>query len=249
MPKISVVLITFNEEKNLPATLQAVSPVADEIVILDSFSSDSTRQIAERFGAKFFQQVFDGYGKQKNDALRLAQNDWILSIDADEVLTPQLQNELMQFKNSAASASAFRIGRRNHYCGKFIRHCGWYPDKAVRLFDRRFFCWSSSLVHEVVIPCSDEASSRIGELTGELNHYTYSSVENHKSKALHFAAQAAREKQSKGKSPSFCLACVKAAARFFRTYFLKLGFLDGYFGFVISQMAAVYAFHKYYWVK
>src|SRR5580700_10455407 len=146
MIRISTVIITFNEERNLARCLDSVKNIADEIIVVDSYSTDNTAAIAAAYNARFIQNEFAGYSQQKNFATQQASYDWILSLDADETLSAELINSIMEVK-SAPQFSAYQIPRLTNYCGKWIRHCGWYPDKQTRLYDRTKGCWEEKKVH------------------------------------------------------------------------------------------------------
>lgn len=244
MLNISGVVITFNEEKKIARCIESMIGVVEEIVVLDSFSTDSTRQICEHYGVRFFQQKFSGYGKQKNDAVDLAKYDYILSLDADEVLSDELRDELIALKKSDSVEKAYYLRRRNFYRDHFVRFCGWYPDLKLRLFDRRFLRWNLNGVHETVqLP----EGVKCPILKSDFFHYTYDSYQQHLSSAMKFASISAKQRCEKGMKPSMALAILKSVFRFFKTFFLKLGFLDGKYGFLISWVSAKYAFHKYFW--
>ena len=164
MPKISAVIITFNEEKNLKRCLESLGDLPDEILIVDSFSTDRTKEIAESFKARFIQHKFDGYIEQKNVALNLAKNDYVLSLDGDEALSPEL---LKSIKELDLSFDAYTMNRLTNYAGHWVRHCGWYPDTKLRLFNRKKGRWGGANPHDKVLM---ETSSRIKHLKGDILH-------------------------------------------------------------------------------
>lgn len=239
MSDISAVIITYNEEANIERCIKSLLPVASEIVVVDSFSTDRTEEICNRLGARFFKNRFEGYGPQKQFATSLASNRWILSLDADEVVSAEMAHSIKNIKNIDDYA-AYSFNRQNFYCGKRIRFCGWYPDTKVRLFDRQQISWNNKLVHESVC-CKD--SSTVKHLRGDILHYTYQSVEQHEEKARKYALLAAKELG--GKRYSALKIYAKAAFRFFRIYVLKLGFLDGSLGFRLSLTGAKFVYWKY----
>ncbi len=242
MLSISVVVITFNEEKNLSRCLASVAGIADEIIVVDSFSTDGTRVIAESFNAKLVSRAFDGYAKQKNFATGLAKNDWILSLDADEELTVALRTSIESIKEDTSTA-LFRIPRLTNYCGKWIKHCGWYPDLQGRLYNRRLGAWEEKMVHEFWKPAED--GHVIAVLRGDLLHYSFSSIGEHMRKIEKYTELAALEAQKRGRKASVFKMIFSPVWHFISEYFLKLGFLDGYYGFVICRLSAYSAFAKY----
>lgn len=244
MIKISGVVITFNEEKKIGKCLESMMGVVDEIVVLDSFSTDATPEICKKYNVRFEQQQFKGYGVQKRDAVALASYDYILSLDADEVLTEELRTEINELRKLESPAAAYCLNRHNYYAQHFVKHCGWFPDYHLRLFDRRVVNWSGNLVHETVeVPQGIECV----KLKGGFNHYTYDNYAQHKASAMKFAGFAAKQRQEKGKKPNVLVASFKALFRFVKTFIFQLGFLDGYYGLLISWVSAKYAFRKYNW--
>lgn len=242
MLSISVVVITYNEEKNLSRCLASVAKLADELIVVDSFSTDGTRQIAESFNATFVSRAFDGYAKQKNYATSLAKNDWILSLDADEELTPELLSSIESIKKET-SITLFRLPRLTNYCGKWIKHCGWYPDLQGRLYNRRFGAWEEKLVHEYWKP--EDENTRVSVLKGDLLHYSFSSIGEHMRKIEKYTELAALDANRNGKSAGILKVIFSPLWHFISEYFFKLGFLDGYYGFVVCRLSAYSAFAKY----
>jgi len=242
MLSISVVVITYNEEKNISRCLTSVAGIADEVIIVDSFSTDSTQQIAESFNARFVSRAFDGYARQKNFATGLAKNDWILSLDADEELTAELRNSIVSIKEDTTNV-LFRIPRLTNYCGKWIKHCGWYPDLQGRLYNRRFGTWEEKMVHEFWKPGKEGLD--VSVLCGDLLHYSFSSIGEHMRKIEKYTELAALEAQKRGRNASVFKVIFSPVWHFITEYFLKLGFLDGYYGFVICRLSAYSAFAKY----
>lgn len=240
---ISGVVITYNEEDNIQKCIESMASVVDEIVVLDSFSTDRTPDICRKLGAKFYQQKFEGYGKQKQDAVALASHDYILSLDADEVLSPELAGLIAQERKKGL-ADAYSFNRRNLYCGKYVRHCGWYPDRKVRLFNRKLMNWSGIVVHETV---SVPDSVSVVRLDADILHHTFDSCQQHLDSSLGFAALSAKQRSAAGKRPNLPLALLQIPFRFLVTYLAKLGFLDGLNGLRISYVSAIYSFHKYWW--
>lgn len=242
MVKLSVVIITYNEEKNLGRCLRSVRGVADEIVIVDSFSTDKTVTIAEQHGAVVIQHAFAGYGEQKNFGTGRASHDWILSLDADEELTPQLEASIKAVKE-APKQNVYRMPRLTNYCGKWIRHCGWYPDKQTRLYNRTKGHWREQKVHEYWAPT--DAADSYGLLSGDLLHYSFSSVSDHVKKIEKYTELAAIDAAAKGKTASLVKIWGSPKWHFISEYVFKLGFLDGFYGYLICKLSAHAAFLKY----
>ena len=183
MQPVSVVIITFNEEHNISRCLDSVKEVADEIVILDSYSSDNTVDIAQRKGALVYQQAFLGYGPQKNKALELCKYDLVLSLDADEALDNTLSESICRAKQGDETF-AYSMNRCTNYCGKFIRHGTWYPDTKIRFFDRRRARWSDGMIHEKV---EVAPGTEVKHLPGDILHYSFNSIEEHVSQNNKFS--------------------------------------------------------------
>jgi len=240
MPQLSVVIITFNEEKNIGRCLDSVKPVADDIVVLDSFSTDNTQKICEEKGARFIQHKFDGHIEQKNRAISHAKFPHILSVDADEVLSEKLRQSILDAKNNWKYDGYF-VNRLNNYCGKWIKHCGWYPNKKLRLWDSRKGKWTGENPHDKYKLNSGAASSR---LKGDLLHYSYTTISEHIDQIQKFSTIAAVAKFKKGKKIALLLIVIRPFAIFLNKYFMKLGFLDGYYGFVVSMLSAYTTFLK-----
>ncbi|HRY31468.1 MAG TPA: glycosyltransferase family 2 protein [Bacteroidales bacterium] len=241
MIKLSVVIITFNEEKNIVRCLDSVKEVADEIIVVDSFSTDKTGEICTEKGARFVRHPWPGYGAQKNYGNSLASNDWILSLDADEALSLKLGESIARVKENPAYR-AYAMNRLTNYCGHWIRHCGWYPDTKIRLFDRRSARWDLELVHENLLIDEGTAS---GFLQGDLLHYSFLSREDHLRQVEHYSGLVARQFFEKGRKAGLLKIWFSGPARFIRDYFFRLGFLDGTAGFSVCSLSARAAFLKY----
>ena len=240
--KISATIITFNEEKKIERCLQSLLAVDDEIIVVDSFSTDSTSEICRRYPVVFIQRAFEGYVAQKNFAIDRASFDHILALDADEVLSEELRNSILKVKADWGSNGGYSFNRFNNYCGKWIRFCGWYPDRKIRLWDRRLGRWGGEDPHDkVALP-----ASRVKLLKGNLLHYAYFTVDEHLAQMHRFAEVAARAKYRNGTKPVFIFhVLLSPLFKFFRKYFLQLGFLDGYYGFVFCATASALNFYKY----
>ncbi len=243
MIEISVVIITFNEEKNLGRCLDSIIEIADEIIIVDSNSTDQTLAIAARYDARVVHNIFVGYGEQKNFASNKAKHDWILSLDADEALSPELIKSISEFKNNPAAYNVYSIPRITNYCGKWIRHCGWYPDRQTRLFNRTKGSWVEKKVHEFWKANNDNEPK--GILKGDLLHYSFSSISEHLGKIEKYSELAALDAVSKGKNASILKIFFSPIWHFISGYFIKLGFLDGFYGYVICRLSAYSALVKY----
>lgn len=242
MIKLSVVIITFNEEKNIERCLISVKEIADEIVVLDSFSKDRTKEICEKYNVKFFQHAFDGHIQQKNRAITYASNDHVLSLDADEALDETLIVSITDIKSNFLK-EGYYMNRLTNYCGHWVKHCGWYPDSKLRLWDRRKGHWTGINPHDKYELFSGDKNA--GHLKGDVLHYSYYSVEDHYKQVEYFtniSAKAYFEKEKK--APLFKLI-INPVAKFIDHYLLKLGFLDGNAGYLISSISAYATYLKY----
>jgi glycosyltransferase involved in cell wall biosynthesis len=233
MISLSAVIITYNEAHNIARCLTALQGVVEEIVILDSFSTDDTEAICRSFKVRFEQHTFDGFGAQKHRAVLLARFDHVLCLDADEVLSEALRNDILATKQSWTHAG-YQMNRLSNYCGYWVHHSGWYPDRKLRLFDRRQAQWNTNMVHESV---QLQPQATTGLLRGDLLHYTYSTVAEHRARATRYAQLAARSMREKGQRPNWFKRHLSPPFRFFRHYVLQLGFLDGWAGWHIARMA------------
>lgn len=242
MIKLSVVIITFNEERNIERCLLSVKKIADEIVVLDSFSKDATPDICRQHGAKFFQHAFDGHIQQKNRAITYASFPHVLSLDADEALDEQLVNSILEVKKNFVK-EGYYMNRLTNYCGHWVRHCGWYPDKKLRLWDSRKGHWTGTNPHDKYeLFAGDE---RTGHLKGNILHYSYYSLEDHYRQVEYFTGIAAKAHLEKGKTAPFYKLLLNPVAKFADHYLLKLGFLDGLAGYRISRISAYATWLKY----
>ncbi len=239
--KISAVIITFNEEKNIERCLKSVSVVADEIVVVDSYSTDKTESICKAFNVRFIQHEFIGHIEQKNWAKDQAAHDYILSMDADEALDDQLCESILEAKNNW-SFDSHRMHRLTNYCGQWIHHSGWYPDIKVRLFDRRKGKWGGRNPHDKYLPVK---GARIGYLKGDILHYSFYTRKEHIKQIHYFSDIASKAMFEKGKRSSYLKIVMKPFARFVKAYILNRGFLDGKAGFTISRLSAYANYLKY----
>lgn len=237
--KISATIITRNEERNLPRAIESLR-CCDEILVVDSGSTDRTVEIAARFGARVLEANWRGYAGQKNYASDQALHDWVLSIDADEALSEDLEAEIWALKKRGPAYDAYTVPRMAQYLGKWILHSGWYPDRKIRLFDRRKARWVGDYVHESVI-----SDGRAGALDGNLLHYTCQSLSEHMRTMNGYTTLAAEEIAARRQRAGYGDLLFKPPWTFFKTYVLQQGFRDGVEGLAIAYMAALYTFLKY----
>lgn len=239
--KLSAVIITKNEERIIGRCLDSVLSVADEIIVLDSLSTDNTIDIARARGAKVVQRAWEGYSGSKNYANSLSSYDYILSIDADEVLSAELITSINNFKRNA-TADACEVNRLTNFCGEWIRHSGWYPEYKIRLFKKGAAQWKGS-VHEA-LDWSQQPS--VYRLHGDLLHYSFPTIKSYLAKIQVYASLAAEADFKKGKKYSLILnGILKPYFMFVRKYFLKLGILDGKAGLIIAVSSAYERFLRY----
>lgn len=241
MASISTVIITFNEADNIAACIESATRVSDEIIVVDSFSTDNTVQIASDLGAIVFQNEFKGHIEQKNFAVSCAKNDWILSLDADERCSEEMINAILAEKSNFHE-KAYQFNRLNNYCGQWIKHGGWYPDRKVRLWHKENGNWGGTNPHDEVILHNLE---RPKQLKGNILHYSYHSYSEHLAQNNKFSSISAKALFMKGKTVGLLKLIVNPTFRFLREYVFKLGFLDGLNGFVIAINNAHLVFMKY----
>ncbi len=246
MVQLSVAIITYNEEKNIARCLDSVKGIADEIIVVDSFSTDKTVEICKTYGAKIIQHHFEGHIEQKNYALNHTTYNYVLSLDADEELSEQLRQSIIDIK-SKWQCDAYAMNRLTNYCGEWIKHCGWYPDRKIRLFDKRKGKWGGVNPHDRFEVSN--ASSRIGVLNGDILHYSYYSISDHLKQVDYFTTISAKEMFKKKRRASIIKIIFAPLVRFLRDYFFRLGIIDGYVGFVICAISAHSVFIKYIKLK
>jgi glycosyltransferase involved in cell wall biosynthesis len=239
MQPISATLITYNEERNIAEALQSLS-WADEIIVIDSGSSDATLEICRRFTDKILFREWTGYVDQKNYAVEQASHDWIFSLDADERTGPELRDEIQHLVRKGFSKPGYRIPRVAFFMGRWIRHGDWYPDYQLRLFDRRRGKWEGGRVHESV-----RTDGMPGFLNGEIHHFTYRSFSDYLRRLEIYSNLAAYDHQQKGASATPLKLLGNPIAAFLKSYLLKRGFLDGTPGFTVAVMGAISVFFKY----
>src|SRR5689334_19979137 len=237
--KITATIITLNEERRIARAIESLR-CCDEILVLDSGSADRTVELAEKLGARTIESPWRGYAGQKNWAAEQASNDWILSLDADEALSEALEGEMWSLKKTGPKHDAYTMPRLAQYMGKWILHSGWYPDRKVRLYDRRKAKWVGGFVHESV-----QVDGRIGHLEANLLHFTCDSLSEHLKTMDRYTTLGAEELVSHKTKIGLRHLIVDPMWTFARTYFFQRGFLDGTEGLTIAYMAALYAFLKY----
>ncbi|WP_179352631.1 glycosyltransferase family 2 protein [Winogradskyella vidalii] len=242
MLKLSGVIITFNEERNIEQCLQSLVHVVDEIVVVDSFSTDNTKAICERFNVTFIEQKFLGYIEQKNFALSQARYDHVVSLDGDEALSETLQKSILNLKTNWKFDGYF-ANRFNNFCGQWIKHSDWYPNKKLRVFDRRKAEWQGINPHDNVQLY--DKNSKAGHLKGDILHKTYQSYSEFNQKTEYFSTIAAQAYFDKNKKAPVWKIIWNPSWAFFKSYILKRGFLDGLNGFVIGVQTANITFLKY----
>lgn len=241
MPTLSVILITRNEEANLADCLTSLEGIAQQIVVVDTNSTDSTLEIARSHRALISQPAdWPGFGPQKNRALELATGEWVLSLDADERLTPALRSEILTAIHHSAHVDCFAIPRLSWYCGRFIRHSGWSPDYVDRLFKRGTARFSDDLVHERLIP-----SGPVAKLENPMLHYSFMNYSQVLQKLDRYSTASAEQAFAKGKKSSPLKAVLHGIWAFTRTYFIRLGFLDGPQGFALAISNGQGTYYRY----
>ncbi|MEO7145000.1 MAG: glycosyltransferase family 2 protein [Bryobacteraceae bacterium] len=237
--RLSAAIITLNEERNLPRVMESLR-CCDEVVIVDSGSIDRTVEVAEKLGARVVENPWSGYASQKNFAAQQCANDWILSLDADESLSEALEGEIWQIKRNGPRFDAYTMPRMAQYLGRWILHSGWYPDRKVRLYDRRRARWTGDFVHESVA-----VDGKVGNLESNLLHFTCDSLSEHLKTMDRYTTLAAEQLVAQGRRIGWGELLVNPPWTFLHTYVLLRGFLDGREGLTIAYMAAFYNFLKY----
>lgn len=238
--KLSVIIITRNEAANIRACLDSVT-WADEIIVVDSGSTDDTVAIAREFTSQVHKHDWPGFGAQKNRALDYATKEWVFSIDADERVTPELRAAIEAvLRKKDDVCAAYRISRLSSYCGRLMRHSGWHPDPVVRLFRRNAARFSDDLVHERLL-----VEGVVGQLDGELLHYAFDNLEEVLNKVNHYSSAGAVMLQQRGRTASLGGAVLRGLWSFLRTYILRGGFLDGREGFMLAVSNAEGTYYRY----
>jgi glycosyltransferase involved in cell wall biosynthesis len=241
MIKLSVAIICFNEEKRIQKTLESVSHVADEIIVVDSFSTDKTEKICNKYNVKFIKNPFKGHIEQKNFALAQCSCDYVLSLDADEVLSEPLVESILRIKEKW-DGDGYYLSRMTQYVDQWIRYSGWYPDRKLRLVKKEYARWGGENPHDFLELRSNGKTSL---LKGDLLHYSYTSISSHVEQTNKFTSIAARAAFNRGVQSGMFKVISRPFLKFIRDYFFKRGFLDGKYGFIICYINALYAFLKY----
>ena len=239
MLKLSAIIPTYNEEMNIEAAIQSVS-FADEIIIIDSFSTDNTIAIAEKYGVRILQRTFDNFSSQKNYAIENATHKWIVLLDADERIGEALKNEIQTVLNNEPKANAYWVYRRNYLLGREIKYSGWQNDKVIRLIERDLCKYNGKLVHEeITLP------KKTAFLKNTLDHYTYKNFDSFINKKNKIAQLQAEMLAAKNKKVTLYLLLIKPSYRFVNHYFFRRGFLDGFPGFFIASFYTYTIFTRY----
>ena len=240
--KLSAVIITLNEERNIGRCLESLQGVADEIIVVDCGSTDRTEEICNRFQVKFIKQDWLGFGAQKNLGASHATYNYILSIDADEALSDTLKKSILTAKEQGFPAIGYAMNILPNYCGHWVKHCGWYPGRKNRIYDQTQIKWSADPVHERLM---FQPSSKIEFLKGDLLHYSYYTLEDHWKKTERYTQLFIETRIKQGKSPNIARAVASAFVAFLNIYIFHLGFLDGVAGFNITRFAIIGKYRKY----
>lgn len=243
MPKISAVIITFNEEQFIEKCLSSLNGIADEIVVVDSFSTDATEDICKKYNTRFIKHSFEGFRDQKNYALKLASYKHIISLDADEALSDKLRESILAIKDKDKwEYDGYRFNRRSNYCGTWIKHSEWYPDRQLRLFYSDHGKWGELNLHEKFMMSN---GATIGHLKGDLLHWPFTSKKDHLDKMEKYSQIGAEEFHKAGKKANLFTPYIHLIWGFFRSYIIRGGFLDGYNGYRICSLYAKSTFNKY----
>ncbi len=240
---ISAVIITKNEEKNIERCLLSLKSVVDEIIVVDSFSTDQTEQICKRYQVLFIKRAFTDYASSKNFGNSYAQYPYILSLDADEALSDELRSNILEEKKDFKHIGYF-FNRKTNYCGQWVNYCGWYPDPKLRLWQKTKGEWEGKIHEKVVLQ-----DHNIGQLKGDILHYSYTSIQQHQQKLNHYTDLMAKDLFDKDKKATFVKLYLSPIFKFFRQFILQGGFLDGYYGFIICKMSYQYTRQKYLKLK
>lgn len=241
MPQISAVIIAYNEHDYIGRCLSSLEGISDEIIVVDSFSTDSTESICKNFNVKFFKHHFEGYFEQKNYALSLASCQYVLSLDADEAVSEELKESIIKIKDNL-EYDGYIVNRLQNYCGRWIKHSRWYPDRHLRLFNKSCGSWEGPNPHDRFIM---KPGCRVARIKGDLLHWNYASIEEHIDKINKFSTISAAEYFKEGKRAWICTATIHTIWSFFRSYILCAGFLEGQLGYVSCSITAYATFLKY----
>ena len=240
MAKISACIISYNEEKKIEACLKSLEGVVDEIIVVDSLSTDKTIELTKKYTDKIFDQKFLGHIEQKNLAITKASHDWILSLDCDEQLTDELKESILKVKNNLENADAYKVARRTFYVYRWLNHC-WYPDHKVRLFNKNTAHWAGTNPHDHI----ELSGSNVITLKGDLLHYSFDSISEHIQTLDSFTEIGANEIIRKNKKVNILSPWTHGLWTFLKLYLFKRGFMDGYAGLVVAVLSGMHAFIKY----
>jgi glycosyltransferase involved in cell wall biosynthesis len=241
MQKISVVIITKNEEHEIGRCLHSLKGLTDDIVVLDNGSTDNTKNIVREEGARLIEQAWEGFGKTKNKATQFARYDWVLNLDADESLDEELKNSLLDLSLDNEN-EVFELKFKNFFGKKYLRFGEWGGDKHVRVFNRRRIGWNEARVHEGLLLMPE---IKIKKLKGHVLHYTVNTVTEYSNKMFKYASLSAEKYAEQGKKSSWLKVIMAPLFAFLKYYIFKLGFLDGREGFICARMTSYYTFTKY----
>lgn len=242
MKSFSAVIITYNEEKNIGRCLDSIKGIADEIVVVDSFSTDRTKEICLSYGVRFIEEPFRGFIEKKNFALNNATHDYVLSLDADEALDDTLRKSILAEKEKSFPSDCYDMNRLSSFCGQWIRHGTWYPDKKLRLLNRQKGQWGGTNPHDKIIMREGAVKKH---LKGDILHYTYNSLEEIILQTNRLTNIQSLAMYKQGKRSNVVKLVINPFMAFISGYFIKCGFLDGYNGFLIARYASYSTFIKY----
>ncbi len=240
MKKLSAVLITCNEEEKIQRALRSLKPVSDEIIVVDSYSSDGTVETCRHYTDRVLLKAWDGYREQKQFATDQADHDWILSLDGDEMLSPQLTREILEWKEEEDGCNGYFLPRKTFFMGRWIEHTTWYPDWQLRLFEKSSGCWEGGRVHESV-----RVTGTTGRFKGQIYHHTYASFSEYLEQLERFSSLAAQDYFDRGDRARWANFVLHPPTVFIKNYLLRRGFLDGMPGLTVSLLAAVSTLFKY----
>ncbi len=240
MAKISACIISYNEEKKIEDCLKSLVGIVDEIIVVDSLSTDKTKEIVQKYTDKIFDQEFLGHVEQKNIAVEKASHDWILSLDCDERLTDELKESILKIKDNIETADAYRMARKTFYVYRWLNYC-WYPDFKVRIFNRNTARWGGTNPHDRI----ELKGKNVVTLKGDIQHFSFNSISEHIKTIDNFTEIGAQQIIKKGKSVSLVSPFTHGIWTFIKLYIFKKGFMDGYAGLVVSVLSGMHAFIKY----
>jgi glycosyltransferase involved in cell wall biosynthesis len=240
---LSVFIIALDQETHIGPCLESAA-FADEIVVVDTGSTDRTVEVARSYTDRIYRTEWQGFGRTKNYALDQTTGHWVFSLDTDERIPPALKDEILAVVRAGGPLAAYRVPRKNYFAGRWIRHLGWYPDYVLRLFRRGAGRFGEREVHEEVV-----VSGKVGHLQTPLEHYSYNSVTEYRARNERYARLAAREMAKNGRRPLPGELAWRPFFTFLKLYFLRRGFLEGALGFTLARLASRYTFLKYYYLR